>query len=104
MPDQMNYYHLLGVKSFVHNAVVTNSQLVEPSQVAAEGIWLHCLYVSCQPLNALDNTTCDLLVKLCEFACSRTLDADLVHDYSSPSSLTRSSSGWPYCPLATAFL
>ncbi len=104
MPDQMNHNNLLGVKSLVRNAIVTNPQLVEPRQIAAEGIWLDCLHVGREPPNALHNATRDLPVKLCEFACSRVLDADLVHGYSSSSSLTRSSMGWPYCPLATAFL
>jgi len=69
MPDQMNHNYLLGVKNLVHDAVVTDSQLVEPCQIATGGIWFHRLYVSCQPLSAFDNATCDLLVKLREFAC-----------------------------------
>ena len=79
MPDQVNHNHLLGVKNLVHNPIVANSQLLEPCQIAAEGIWFDGLYVGCQPPNALHNATCDLLVKLCEFACCRLLDADLVH-------------------------
>ena len=79
MPDKVNYNHLLGVKNFVHNPIVANSQLVKPRQIAAEGIWFTFLHICCQPPNSLHDATRDLPVKLCEFACSRVLDADLVH-------------------------
>lgn len=104
MADQVNHNQPFGVKNLVHNAKVTNSQLVQANQIAAEGIWFDCVQVGRKPLNTLHNATRDLLVKLCEFARSRVLDADLVHGYSSPNSRARSSIGWPYCPLTTASL
>jgi hypothetical protein len=79
MTDQMNDNYLLGVKNLVRNAVIANSELVEPRQVTAESIWFHGLGVCCQPTNALHNATRDLSVKLRELASSGVLDADLVH-------------------------
>lgn len=71
MPNRINDKRLFIVKNQIDHPIIANPQFVETGQLASQRFQSRGLHVLRKPTHALDDATCDWLVKPRQIASSR---------------------------------
>src|SRR5437867_7469445 len=105
MPDHVNHDKLLVVKHLIKDTVVADTKLVESCKTARHRFRVNIVQILSQPIDTLNDTPANWLVKSGQFTGCRVQNLDAIHaGQSSPSRLAASANDSPRWPDATAFL